>query len=132
MKRTRAGLIIVLALVSVVCGVLAFHKPDDVTYTAIDSWPQTEYTALVPAPTEGKPIKLISLNKSQGVELEKCSEKIYCDYISNLQNDGFTIQKEVNEQDSQVSLLTKGKTSVQVSYSNGSLLVAISDDGFRK
>ncbi|MBE6070232.1 MAG: hypothetical protein E7211_21450 [Clostridium lundense] len=132
MKRTRAGLIIALALAGMVCGVLALHKPDDITYTAIDSWPQTEYTALVPAPTEGKPIKLISLNKSQGVELEKCSEKIYCDYISNLQNDGFTIQKEVNEQDSQVSLLTKGKTSVQVSYSNGSLLVAISDDGFRK
>ena len=129
--KKRVSIILLLCMVCLLLGTIAFCRARSAAFADIDSWPQTELTSLVPEPVDGRPIRYYSQRNSESVVLAECTLQIYDDYISSLTQDGFLIQKSAEDADSKVTLLIKGTSSIQVSYSNGNILIAISTKGFR-
>lgn len=100
-------------------------------YTPMDSWPQTELLSHIPEPTEGQPIRFHAFpDDYEVVELEGCTSETYEQYISMLQQEGFSAWD--GDWGNDASRWDKDGYSVQVSLYNGHMIIAVSTDGLEE
>lgn len=100
-------------------------------YTPVDSWPQTELLSHIPEPTEGQPIRFHAFpDDYEVVELEGCTSETYEQYISMLQQEGFSAWD--GDWGNDASRWDKDGYSVQVSLYNGHMIIAVSTDGLEE
>ena len=126
MRRSISlGLVLLAVLIWAGCGGRNTPQGSVAQPTAIEAWPDNEYTAGLPEP-QGTPLYVID-DTSQGrfsVFYEQVDEAAWRSWLEQLELDGFTCRAEASEE-SENYLLTEQGRSLSASWSGDLLGISV-------
>ena len=126
MRRSISlGLVLLAVLILAGCGGRNTPQGSVAQPTAIEAWPDNEYTAGLPEP-QGTPLYVID-DTSQGrfsVFYEQVDEAAWRSWLEQLELDGFTCRAEASEE-SENYLLTEQGRSLSASWSGDLLGISV-------
>lgn len=120
------GLALLAMLVLAGCGGPKSPQSTVAGPTAIEAWPENEYTDGLPEP-QGTPMYVID-NSPQGrfsVFYEGVEESAWQSWLEQLQEMGFSRRAEASEEESENNLFTGQGRSLSVSWSGDTLAITI-------
>lgn len=129
MRRSISlGLVLLAVLMLILAGCGGRNPPQGSVAqpTAIEAWPDNEYTAGLPEP-QGTPLYVID-DTSQGrfsVFYEQVDEAAWRSWLEQLELDGFTCRAEASEEESENYLLTEQGRSLSASWSGDLLGISV-------
>lgn len=125
-RRFCLGLALLAALVLAGCGGRNAPQESVAQPTAIEAWPENEYTDGLPEP-QGTPMYVID-DSPQGrfsVFYEGVEESAWQSWLEQLQEMGFSRRAEASEEESENHLFTGLGRSLSVSWSGDTLAITI-------
>lgn len=127
MRRSFSlGLVLLAVLMLAGCGGRNSTQGSVAQPTAIEAWPDNEYTDGLPEP-QGIPLYVID-DTSQGrfsVFYEQVDGAAWQNWLEQLEMAGFTCQAEASEEESENYLLTEQGRSLSASWSGDLLGISI-------
>ena len=127
MRRSFSlGLVLLAVLMLAGCGGRNSPQGSVAQPTAIEAWPDNEYTDGLPEP-QGTPLYVID-DTSQGrfsVFYEQVDKAHWQSWLEQLELAGFTCRAEASEEESENYLLTEQGRSISASWSGNLLGISI-------
>ncbi len=125
-RRLSLGLVLLAVLILAGCGDRNSNQGSVAQPTAIEAWPDNEYTDGLPEP-QGTPLYVID-DTSQSrfsVFYEQVDGSAWQSWLEQLELDGFTCQAEASEEESENYLLTEQGRSLSASWSGDLLGISV-------